>query len=472
LPTDLRLKTYYDNHSYDPDLEELYFQYGRYLLISSSRTPGVPANLQGLWNEQIYAPWRSNYTVNINLEENYWGAELTNLSELHEPLLTFIKQLPITGELTAREYYGIEDGWCAAHNSDIWAMTCPVGHKQEQPMWANWNMGGAWLSTHIWEHYLFTKDMDFLREYYPALKGAAKFCLAWLVEDADGKLITSPSTSPENRFIAPDGNPVATSEGCYADIAIIRECLADTRDAARELDCDIELAVAIDATLARLPDYKIGASGQLQEWAEDFREQDPQHRHQSHLFGLFPGHHISLSTTPDIARAALKTLDIKGENTTGWSTGWRVNLLARLAEEDKAYSMYRRLLKYVSPDKYKGPDKRRGGGTYPNLLDAHSPFQIDGNFGGTAGVAEMLIQSTPESIILLPALPDAWANGSFKGLRARGAYTVDAEWSHGKVTRFTIYSDKGGATTVFAGEVAYPVYIKSQESVTVEISSR
>lgn len=472
LPTDLRLKTYYDNHSYDPDLEELYFQYGRYLLICCSRTPGVPANLQGLWNEQIYAPWRSNYTVNINLEENYWGAELANLSELHEPLLTFIKQLPITGELTAREYYGIEDGWCAAHNSDIWAMTCPVGHKQEQPMWANWNMGGAWLSTHIWEHYLFTKDIDFLREYYPTLKGAAKFCLAWLVEDADGKLITSPSTSPENRFIAPDGNPVATSEGCYADIAIIRECLADTRDAARELDCDIELAVAIDTALARLPDYKIGASGQLQEWAEDFREHDPQHRHQSHLFGLFPGHHISLSSTPDIARAALKTLDIKGENTTGWSTGWRVNLLARLSEADKAYSMYRRLLKYVSPDKYKGPDKRRGGGTYPNLLDAHSPFQIDGNFGGTAGVAEMLIQSTPESIILLSALPDAWSNGSFKGLRARGAYTVDAEWSHGKVTRFTIYSDKGGTTTVFAGEAAYPVYIKSQESVTVEISSR
>ncbi len=448
LPTDVRLKSYFDNHNYDPDLEELYFQYGRYLLICCSRTPYVPANLQGLWNEYVYAPWRSNYTANINVEENYWPAEITNLSELHNPLLSFISLLPVSGAVSAREYYGIDRGWCAAHNTDIWAMTCPVGHGNDEPMWANWNMGGAWLVSHIWQHYLFTQDIDFLKEYYPILKGAAEFCLAWMVEDEKGNLITTPSTSPENRFIAPDGKPVATSAGGFADIAMIRECLEGTRDAAKVLDTDSELIAEIDAALSKIAPYKIGERGQLQEWAVDFKEEDPQHRHQSHLYGVFPGNHITLEGTPELAKAASKSLEIKGENTTGWSTGWRVNLLARLAEADRAYSMYRRLLKYVSPDKYQGEDKRRGGGTYPNLLDAHSPFQIDGNFGGTAGVAEMLIQSTPESITLLPALPDNWSTGSFNGLRARGAYTIDAEWKDKKVNKVTISSDKGGVTTL------------------------
>lgn len=470
LPTDVRLKTYYDNHSYDPDLEELYFQFGRYLLISCSRTPNVPATLQGLWNEQVYAPWRSNYTVNINLEENYWPAEVTNLSELHYPLLSFVNQLQTTGKTTAKEYYNIDRGWCGAHNSDIWAMTCPVGHGDDHPQWANWNMGGAWLSSHIWQHYLFTKDKQFLSEYYPVLKGAAEFCLEWLIEDANGNLITSPSTSPENNFISPQGQAIATSAGCYADLGIIRECLADTRDAAVEMGEDKALVAEIDAALSKLAPYKIGANGQLQEWAEDFKEQDPQHRHQSHLYGMFPGNHISIAETPELAAAVLRTLEIKGENTTGWSTGWRVNLLARLAQSDKAYSMYRRLLKYVSPDGYKGFDQRRGGGTYPNLLDAHSPFQIDGNFGGTAGVAEMLMQSTPESITLLPAAPDNWAvEGSFDGLRARGAFTVDAKWSKGKVTTFTISSDKGGSTTVYANGKSYPVNLQPGESKTFNI---
>ena len=470
LPTDIRLKTYYDNHSYDPDLEELYFQFGRYLLISCSRTPNVPATLQGLWNEQVYAPWRSNYTVNINLEENYWPAEVTNLSELHYPLLSFVNQLQTTGKTTAKEYYNIERGWCGAHNSDIWAMTCPVGHGDDHPQWANWNMGGAWLSSHIWQHYLFTKDKEFLREYYPVLKGAAEFCLEWLIEDANGNLITSPSTSPENNFISPQGNAIATSAGCFADLGIIRECLADTRDAAVELGEDNALVAEIDAALSKLAPYKIGANGQLQEWAEDFKEQDPQHRHQSHLYGMFPGNHISIAETPELAAAVLRTLEIKGENTTGWSTGWRVNLLARLAQADKAYSMYRRLLKYVSPDRYKGFDQRRGGGTYPNLLDAHSPFQIDGNFGGTAGVAEMLIQSTPETITLLPALPDNWAvEGGFDGLKARGAFTVNAKWKKGEVTTFTIASDKGGRTTVYANGKSYPISLQPGESKTVNI---
>lgn len=469
MPTDARLKAYFDNGNYDPDLEELYFQFGRYLLISCSRTPEVPANLQGLWNEQLAAPWRSNYTVNINLEENYWPAEVTNLGELHYPLLSFLRQLSANGAATAREYYDIKKGWCGAHNSDIWAMTCPVGHGNDQPMWANWNMGGAWLSSHIWQHYLFTGDKAFLAEYYPILKGSAEFCLAWMTDDGEGHLITTPSTSPENRFVAPDGKPIATSKGCTADLAIIRECLSDARNAALELNVDAVLSTEIASALEKIAPYKISGDGRLQEWAEDFREYDPKHRHQSHLYGLFPGNHITLAATPDLAEAALKTLEVKGENTTGWSTGWRVNLLARLAQADKAYSMYRRLLKYVSPDKYRGEDARRGGGTYPNLLDAHSPFQIDGNFGGTAGVAEMLMQSTPDTITLLPALPANWATGSFDGLRARGAFTVSARWTDGKVTSVTLSSENGGTTTVRANGKDYPVTVAPAIPLTFDL---
>lgn len=441
MTTDARLKYYTDSHAFDPDLEELYFNYGRYLLISCSRTPQVPANLQGLWNEKLLPPWSSNYTTNINVEENYWPAEVTNLSELHMPLLSFIKQLPITGETTAKEYYGVNRGWCLGHNSDIWAITNPVGLREGNPQWANWNMGGAWISSHIWEHYLFTRDIDFLREYYPTLKGAAEFSLGWLTEDKEGHLITSPSTSPENSFKTPQGGTASTSAGGFADLAMIRQCLLDTRAAAVTLDTDRNMVEEIDKTLPLLAPYKTGAAGQLQEWSTDFTEKDPQHRHQSHLYGLYPGHHISLEETPEIAKAAARTLEIKGDNTTGWSTGWRVNLLARLADSEKAYGMYRRLLKYVSPDNYDGPDKRKGGGTYPNLLDAHSPFQIDGNFGGTAGVAEMLLQSGPDRITLLPALPAEWKDGSFKGLRTRTGMTVDAEWKDGKVTNLKLMSD-------------------------------
>ncbi|MDE6522977.1 MAG: glycoside hydrolase family 95 protein [Muribaculaceae bacterium] len=457
MPIDIRLKNYTDNSAYDPDLEELYFDYGRYLLISSSRTPKVPANLQGLWNEYLLPPWSSNYTTNINVEENYWPAEVTNLSELHMPLLSFIKQLPVTGKDTAREYYGVNRGWCLGHNSDIWAITNPVGLNSGDPLWANWNMGGAWIASHIWEHYLFTRDLDFLREYFPTLKGAAEFCLDWMIEDKNGNLITSPSTSPENNFIAPDGKPVATSAGAYADLAMIRQCLADTRDAAIALNTESELVKEIDAALEKIAPYRIGKAGQLQEWAEDFKEQDPQHRHQSHLYGLYPGHHISITETPELAKAAAKTLEIKGDNTTGWSTGWRVNLQARLANADRAYGMYRRLLKYVSPDKYNGPDKRRGGGTYPNLLDAHSPFQIDGNFGGTAGVAEMILQSTPNTITLLPALPTQWKDGSVAGLRTRCGATVDFNWTNGKVTSVIISSNSNEKIILKANDKEIPI---------------
>lgn len=464
MPIDLRLKNYVDNKALDPDLEELYFQFGRYLLISCSRTPGVPANLQGLWNEYMLPPWSSNYTTNINLEENYWPVEVTNLSELHLPMLSFVAKLPVTGEETAREYYGINRGWSLGHNTDIWAMTNPVGLHWGSPSWANWNMGGAWVSSHIWEHYLFTKDREFLKEYYPVLKGAAEFCLDWLVEGPEGTLITSPSTSPENMFLAPDGKGTATSEGNFADMAMIRQCLEDTRDAAMELSADKSLIDEINGVLPRLQPYKIGAKGQLQEWMTDFPETEPTHRHQSHLYGLYPGHHITPAENPELAKAAARSLEIKGENTTGWSAGWRINLLARLLDADKAYSMYRRLLRYVSPDNYQGPDRRQGGGTYPNLLDAHSPFQIDGNFGGTAGVAEMIIQSSPSAITLLPALPSQWASGNVKGLKARGGFETDFTWENGRVKSLTLRSTTGGKTTLKANGLSIPVDMKPGET--------
>lgn len=316
---------------------------------------------------------------------------------------------------------------------------------------------------------MFTQDKDFLREYYPVLRGAAEFCLDWLIEK-DGYLMTSPSTSPENEYLTPDGYRGYTVYGGSADIAMIRECLTDALAAAQVLKTDKKLCDEITRTLPRLLPYKIGAKGNLQEWYHDWNDADPQHRHQSHLFGLYPGHHIEVvdkSSLSDIARACAKTLEIKGDNTTGWSTGWRVNLYARLLDAKGAYRIYRRLLKYVSPDNYRGEDYRGGGGTYPNLLDAHSPFQIDGNFGGCAGVAEMLMQSTEKTITLLPALPDEWATGEVRGLCARGGFEVDMSWSQGKVVRCTIRSKRGGTTTVSYNGTSKTVKLKAGGSNTL-----
>lgn len=462
LPTDERLKRYAEGAE-DNVLEMLYFNFGRYLLISSSRTPGVPANLQGIWNPYMRPPWSSNYTTNINAEENYWPAENTNLPEMHRSLLTFIGNLAKTGAVTAKTFYGV-NGWTVAHNSDIWAMTNPVGDfGKGDPVWANWNMGGAWLSTHLWEHYAFTQDKAFLRnEAYPLLKGAAQFCLEWLVEDKNGKLITSPSTSPENQFLTPDNYKGATLYGGTADLAMIRECFDQTIKASKTLDVDADFRTKLEQALAKLYPYQIGAAGNLQEWYHDWKDVDPKHRHQSHLFGLYPGNHIRPDLTPELAQACRKTLEIKGDETTGWSKGWRINLWARLWDGNHAYKMYRELLHFVLPDGVK-TSYARGGGTYPNLFDAHPPFQIDGNFGGTAAVAEMLVQSTENEIRLLPALPDAWANGSVSGLRARGGFEVAMTWDGKQPKTITIQSKTGGQTKLISGAKTKAIALKPGE---------
>ena len=428
LPTDVQLKRYTDLEEANPELEALYYQYGRYLLIASSRTDGVPANLQGLWNESMEPPWSSNYTININLEENYWPAEAAGLPEMHEVLLSFIRNLSRNGAPVAERLYGATRGWNAGHNSDIWAMATPVGLGTGDPSWANWTMGGAWLSTHLWEHYLYTRDRAALERDYPVLKGAAQFCIDWLVEK-DGRLVTSPGTSPENRYVTPDGFHGATLYGATADLALVRECVTDALQAARTLGVDPDFANEAESVLVRLRPYQVGAAGTLQEWYHDWPDEDPRHRHQSHLIGVYPGHQIE---SGPFAEAALKTLQTRGFETTGWSCGWRINLYARLGDVESAYRMYRRLLRYVSPDRYRGPDARRGGGTYPNLFDAHAPFQIDGNFGGCAGLMEMLLQNdAPRDV-----MPSAWPEGSIRGLRTRGGKTLDIYWKDGKLERY------------------------------------
>ncbi|MFM2146702.1 MAG: Alpha-L-fucosidase, partial [Bacteroidota bacterium] len=396
------------------------------------------ANLQGLWNHYLQPPWSSNYTININAEENYWLAENTNLTEMHTPFLEFIGALAKTGEVTARSFYRMP-GWVAHHNSDIWAMSNPVGNfGNGDPCWANWPMGGTWAATHLWEHYRYTGDQSFLKNYaYPLLKGAATFCLAWLVEDTAGHLITSPSTSPENYYKTPSGYSGPTFYGGTADLAMIRELFLDLLKAQDLLQSDAVFADSIRNALNRLHPYRIGKYGQLLEWYHDWDDADPRHRHQSHLYGLFPGTHLTITKDPQLAAGVRRSLEIKGDETTGWSKGWRINLWARLKDGDHAYKMYRELLKYVPPDDSK-ENYSGGGGTYPNLLDAHPPFQIDGNFGGAAAVAEMLVQSHEGHIELLPALPAAWKKGAVNGLRARGNYTIDIQWDNNQVRTFRI----------------------------------
>ena len=449
--TDQQLFDYTEKEEQNPYLEMLYFQYGRYLLISCSRTPGIPANLQGLWAPARKSPWRGNYTININLEENYWPAEVTNMSELVMPVDGLVKAMSVTGKYTAKHYYGIENGWCGGHNTDAWAMTNPVGTKKESPKWSNWNMGGAWLVQTIWDHYDYTRDKEYLRKTaYPLMKGAADFMLDWMIENPKkpGELITAPCTSPEAEYITDKGYQGCSFYGGTADLAILRELFKNTLKGAQILGIDQAYQAKLQDAINRLHPYQIGKRGNLQEWYYDWDDQDWHHRHQSHLLGLHPFNQISLDKTPDLAAAAAKTLEIKGDFSTGWSTGWRISLWARLHRADKSYSMIRKLLNYVHPGNYNNPKNRPSGGTYPNLFDAHPPFQIDGNFGGTAGICEMLMQCDGETMHLLPALPKEWPAGEIKGIKARGNYEIDLVWNNGKVSKVSITSKNAGNLTV------------------------
>ena len=459
------LKDYTDNGGKSRYLEELYFQFGRYLLISSSRTENVPANLQGLWTPHLWSPWRGNYTVNINLEENYWPAFVANMAEMSITLDGFIQSLAANGKYTAKNYYNIDKGWCSSHNSDIWAMTNPVGEKNESPEWSNWNLGGAWLVNTLWERYQFTQDKEYLKTIaYPLMKGAATFCLRWLIENPKqpGELITAPSTSPENEYKTDKGYHGTTCYGGTADLAIIRELFINTIAAGKVLG---EKNKEMEQALAKLHPYTIGHMGDLNEWYYDWDDWDFQHRHQSHLIGLYPGNHLTDAT---LQKAAERSLEIKGDKTTGWSTGWRINLWARLHKPEQAYHIYQKLLTYVSPDKYRGPDRRRSGGTYPNLFDAHPPFQIDGNFGGTAGVCEMLMQSGNGQIELLPALPEQWKDGAVSGLCARGGFEVSFSWKEGKVRDCSIKAKKNSTITLLYNGQQKTIKLKAGQTQNIK----
>lgn len=446
LPSDERLKAYSKN-AYDPALETLYFQFGRYLLISSSRPGGPPANLQGLWNKELRAPWSSNYTININTQMNYWPAEVTNLSEMHLPLLSWIKDLSITGANTAKEFYKAK-GWVAHHNSEIWGTSNPVGDKGSgDPVWANWYMGGNWLCRHLWEHYAYTGDKKFLAEKaYPIMKEATLFTLDWLVENKDGHLVTAPSTTPENKFKDSNGIEQGVSVATTMDMSIIWDLFTNVIEASEVLGIDTDFKNTLIEKRNKLYPMRIGSKGQLLEWYKEFEETDPRHRHVSHLFGLHPGRQLSLSQTPDLFNAAKKTLEIRGDEGTGWSKGWKINWWARLLNGDHAYKLIRQLLLYTNTNA-----GSRQGGTYPNFFDAHPPFQIDGNFAGTAGMAEMLLQSHAGFIQLLPALPEAWKEGSVEGLKARGAFLINMQWKDQKFLKASITSLNGGRCVIKTG---------------------
>ena len=422
-PTDRRIKSFAENE--DPDLLALYFEFGRYLLISSSRPGGQPANLQGIWNEDLLPAWSSKWTTNINLEMNYWQADAGDLCETQEPLWSLIRDLRVTGAETARVHYHAK-GWVLHHNTDLWRATTPVDGP-----WGVWPMGEAWLANQMWDHYEFSEDREFLRrEAYPAMKEAAQFVLDTLVPAPAGtpfagRLVTNPSTSPENRYVL-NGQPQHLTYAPTMDIELVRELFENCGRAARTLGTDADFRLELERAEQRLPSLQIGKRGQLQEWVEDYPEAEPAHRHVSHLYSLYPGNAISLERSPALAAAARKSLELRGDGGTGWSAVWRVALWARLRDPEHAYAN----LKFLITTS-----------TLPNMFDLCPPFQIDGNLGGPAAIAEMLIQSTADRITLLPALPRQWPSGSLKGVRVRGGGRVDITWKDGRLTEFRLQSD-------------------------------
>ena len=457
LPTEERLRAFSVGGE-DPALAALYFNFGRYLLISSSRPGGLPANLQGLWAEEIQAPWNADWHLNINVQMNYWPAEVCGVPELHEPLFRLIKSLIEPGRRTARSYYDAR-GWMVHVITNPWGFTSPG----EQASWGSSIIGSAWLCHHLWEHYAFTGDLEFLRQAYPIMKEASLFYTDYLMEEPEHHwLVTGPSNSPENRFFLPDGKKAHLCLGPTIDMQLLRELFSETAWAARILKVDPERSKELDTMAGRLAPNQIASDGRLQEWLQPYREVDPTHRHISHLWGLYPGHQISRNMTPEFAEACRKSLEARGDKCTGWALAWRLNCWARLGDGDHCESLLRRLFTPTRVEEGKGPDGKmyydgRGSGTFANLFDSCPPFQIDGNFGGAAGIAEMLLQSSVREagdgkmeclIELLPALPKSWRSGKVRGLRARGGFLVDIEWKDGMVIKYRVASTEALPVTV------------------------